>query len=65
MFKKLERLSGVLFFIQIVHLVWMGTYVIPIQLGNPPVWSPPTLPLVVADYLEIPAIFSARALSHW
>lgn len=60
--KLLERFSAVLFLTQIVHLTWMTTYVIPLQLGNAPWWSPPEAPLALADYLEIPAIVSATAL---
>ncbi|HEX2053216.1 MAG TPA: hypothetical protein VHJ78_05735 [Actinomycetota bacterium] len=60
--KWLERLSAVLFFTQIVHLVWMTTYVIPLQLGSSPIWSPPEAPLALADYLELPAIIATSAL---
>lgn len=60
--KLLERFSAALFITQLVHLTWMTTYVIPIQLGNPPWWSPPEAPLALADYLEIPAIVSATVL---
>jgi hypothetical protein len=58
----LERLSAVLFFTQIVHLIWMTTYVIPIQLGSSPIWSPPEAPLALADYLELPAIIATSVL---
>ena len=58
----LERLSAVLFFTQIVHLIWMTTYVIPIQLGSSPIWSPPEAPLALADYLELPAIVATSVL---
>jgi hypothetical protein len=58
----LERLSAVLFFTQIVHLIWMTTYVIPIQLGSSPIWSPPETPLALADYLELPAIVATSIL---
>ncbi len=58
----LERLSALLFFTQIVHLVWMTTYVIPIQLGSSPIWSPPEAPLALADYLELPAIIATSVL---
>ncbi|HEU4868015.1 MAG TPA: hypothetical protein VFV09_09820 [Actinomycetota bacterium] len=58
----LERLSAVLFFTQIVHLIWMTTYVIPIQLGSSPIWSPPEAPLALADYLELPAIVATSIL---
>lgn len=58
----LERLSAALFFTQIVHLIWMSTYVIPIQLGGSPIWSPPEAPLALADYLELPAIISTSVL---
>src|SRR5688572_1308049 len=58
----LERLSAVLFFTQIVHLIWMTTYVIPIQLGSSPLWSPPEAPLALADYLELPAIVATSIL---
>lgn len=60
--KLLERFSALLFLTQIVHLIWMTTYVIPIQLGMAPWWSPPETPLALADYLEIPAIVSATVL---
>lgn len=60
--KLLERFSALLFLTQIVHLVWMSTYVIPIQMGSAPWWSPPETPLALADYLEIPAIISATLL---
>lgn len=58
----LERLSAVLFLTQIVHLIWMTTYVIPLQLGSTPFWSPPEAPLALADYLELPAIVATSAL---
>lgn len=58
----LERLAATLFFTQIVHLIWMSTYVIPIQLGGSPIWSPPEAPLALADYLELPAIISTSVL---
>ncbi|MEX0789662.1 MAG: hypothetical protein WD178_02700 [Actinomycetota bacterium] len=58
----LERLSALLFVTQIVHLVWMSTYVIPIQLGSSPIWSPPEAPLALADYLELPAIIATSVL---
>lgn len=58
----LERLSAVLFFTQIVHLIWMTTYVVPIQLGSSPIWSPPEAPLALADYLELPAIAATSIL---
>lgn len=58
----LERLSAVLFVTQIVHLIWMTTYVIPIQLGSSPIWSPPEAPLALADYLELPAIIATSVL---
>jgi hypothetical protein len=58
----LERLSAVLFFTQIVHLIWMTTYVVPIQLGSSPIWSPPEAPLALADYLELPAIVATSIL---
>lgn len=58
----LERLSAALFFTQIVHLVWMSTYVIPIQLGAAPIWSPPEAPLALADYLELPAIIATSVM---
>ena len=58
----LERLSAVLFFTQIVHLIWMTTYVVPIQLGSSPLWSPPEAPLALADYLELPAIVATSIL---
>lgn len=58
----LERLAAALFFTQIVHLIWMSTYVIPIQLGGSPIWSPPEAPLALADYLELPAIASTSIL---
>lgn len=60
--KWLERLAAVLFFTQIVHLVWMSTYAIPLQWGSPPLWEPPEAPLALADYLEIPAIVSTSIL---
>lgn len=58
----LERLSALLFVTQIVHLIWMTTYVIPIQLGSSPIWSPPEAPLALADYLELPAIIATSVL---
>lgn len=58
----LERLSALLFLTQIVHLIWMSTYVIPIQLGSSPIWSPPEAPLALADYLELPAIIATSVL---
>ena len=58
----LERLAAALFVTQIVHLIWMSTYVIPIQLGGDPIWSPPEAPLALADYLELPAIISTSIL---
>lgn len=58
----LEWLAAALFFTQIVHLVWMSTYVIPIQLGGSPIWSPPEAPLALADYLELPAIMATSIL---
>lgn len=58
----LERLSAVLFFTQIAHLIWMTTYVIPLQLGSSPIWSPPEAPLALADYLELPAIIATSVL---
>ncbi|CAN5809348.1 hypothetical protein BH23ACT12_BH23ACT12_18910 [soil metagenome] len=58
----LERLSALLFVTQIVHLIWMTTYVIPIQLGSSPIWSPPEAPLALADYLELPAIVATSVL---
>ncbi len=58
----LERLSAVLFVTQIVHLIWMTTYVIPLQLGSSPFWSPPEAPLALADYLELPAIVATSIL---
>ncbi len=58
----LERLSALLFFTQIIHLIWMTTYVIPIQLGSSPIWSPPEAPLALADYLELPAIIATSVL---
>lgn len=60
--KWLERLAALLFFTQIVHLVWMSTYVIPLQLGSAPLWSPPEAPLALADYLELPAIITTSVL---
>jgi hypothetical protein len=58
----LERLSALLFLTQVVHLVWMSTYVIPLQLGSSPLWSPPEAPLALADYLELPAIVATSIL---
>jgi hypothetical protein len=58
----LERLSAALFITQVVHLIWMTTYVIPIQLGSTPLWSPPEAPLALADYLELPAIVATSIL---
>ena len=60
--KWLERLSAVLFFTQIAHLVWMTTYVIPLQIGASPLWEPPEAPLALADYLELPAIIATSVL---
>ncbi len=60
--KLLERLSAALFVTQLVHLLWMTTYVIPLQLGGRILWSPPSTPLALADYLEIPAIVSTSLL---
>ena len=40
----------------------MSTYVIPLQLGLSPFWSPPEAPLALADYLELPAIIATSAL---
>lgn len=58
----LEGLSAFLFLTQVVHLIWMTTYVVPIKLGGSPFWSPPETPLAVADYLELPAIFTTSLL---
>jgi hypothetical protein len=58
----LERLSAILFITQIVHLIWMTTYVVPLQLGSSPLWSPPEAPLALADYLELPAIVATSIL---
>ncbi len=60
--KWLERLSAALFLTQIAHLVWMSTYVIPLQLGSSPLWEPPPAPLALADYLELPAILATSIL---
>ena len=58
----LEGLSAFLFLTQVVHLVWMTTYVIPIKLGGTALWSPPEAPLALADYFELPAIFTTSIL---
>jgi hypothetical protein len=58
----LERLAAALFVTQLIHLMWMTTYVIPIHLGNDPIWSPPAAPLAIADYLELPAIVTTSLL---
>ena len=60
--KLLERLSAVLFVTQLIHLTWMTTYVVPVHLGYHPIWSPPTAPLALADYLELPAILTTSIL---
>jgi hypothetical protein len=60
--KLLERLSAVLFLTQLIHLTWMTTYVVPVHLGDHPIWSPPAAPLALADYLEIPAIVTTSIL---
>jgi hypothetical protein len=58
----LEALSALLFLTQVVHLVWMTTYVIPMKLWDTAWWSPPEAPLALADYLELPAIFTTSIL---
>ena len=58
----LEGLSALLFLTQIVHLVWMTTYVVPVKIWGISLWSPPEAPLAFADYLELPAIFTASIL---
>jgi hypothetical protein len=60
--RLLERLSALLFVTQLVHLVWMTTYVIPLHLGFHPLWSPPAAPLAIADYFELPAIITTSLL---
>lgn len=58
----LEGLSALLFLTQIVHLVWMTTYVVPVKIWGIALWSPPEAPLAFADYLEIPAIVTTSIL---
>ncbi|MEX2552806.1 MAG: hypothetical protein WD627_07400 [Actinomycetota bacterium] len=58
----LEGLSALLFLTQIVHLVWMTTYVVPVKIWGISLWSPPEAPLAFADYLEIPAIVTTSIL---
>jgi len=58
----LEGLSALLFVTQIVHLIWMTTYVVPVKIWGISLWSPPEAPLAFADYLELPAIFTASIL---
>jgi hypothetical protein len=58
----LEALSALFFLTQVVHLVWMSTYVIPTKLWGSAWWSPPEAPLALADYLELPAIFTTTVL---
>jgi hypothetical protein len=60
--KLLEWLSAALFVTQLVHLTWMTTYVVPVHLGHRPLWSPPSAPLALADYLELPAIAATSIL---
>jgi hypothetical protein len=60
--RVLEALSAALFLTQIVHLIWMSTYVVPIHLGRTSLWSPPQAPLALADYLELPAILATSLL---
>ena len=58
----LEGLSAFLFLTQVVHLVWMSTYVVPTKLWGAALWSPPEAPLALADYLELPAILTTSIL---
>ena len=60
--KVLEWVSAALFVTQLVHLTWMTTYVVPVHLGHRPLWSPPSAPLALADYLELPAIAATSIL---
>jgi hypothetical protein len=60
--KVLERLAAALFVTQLIHLLWMTTYVIPVHLGHQPLWSPPAAPLAIADWFEIPAIVTTSIL---
>ena len=60
--KLLERLSAVLFLTQLIHLTWMTTYVVPVHMGFHPIWNPPSAPLALADYLELPAILTTSIL---
>jgi len=59
------RLSVILFSWQIIHLIWLGVYIIIPRLLHT---HPPELPgalsflLVVVDYTEIPAIISTSLL---
>jgi hypothetical protein len=58
----LEVLSAALFLTQLIHLTWMSTYVVPIRLWGTSLWSPPSTPLALADYLELPAIVATSLL---
>jgi hypothetical protein len=58
----LEGLAALLFLTQVVHLIWMTTYVVPVKIWGTYLWSPPEAPLAFADYLELPAIFTTSIL---
>jgi hypothetical protein len=60
--RLLEVLAAGLFLTQLIHLIWMSTYVVPIRLWGTSIWSPPSAPLALADYLELPAIITTSLL---